>query len=260
MFRNLSEMWKFRNLIIALVRKHLSARYRGSFLGFLWSFLNPLLLLAVYSFVFQYYMRFEGVENYSLFLFVGLLPWIWFSSGILEATSSISSGGNLITKAIFPAHVLPMVSVFTNLANFLLAMPVLLLFMLGTGVYPSFKLVLWFPVIVFIELIFLSGLSLMFSALNVRYRDIQHILANFLTLWFFLSPILYPVENVPEQFRFSLFFNPVAQFTLMYHAVFLEGAHPPMSALLNVSLSACLVFVLGNYIFNRCRDGFAELV
>ena len=183
MKRNLLELWRFRSLVAALIVRHLNSRYRGSALGFVWSFLNPLCLIAVYSLVFKYYIRFDKVEHYTLFLFAGLLPWIWFSSGLIEATSSISSGGSLISKAMFPPQILPVVSVLTNLVNFLLALPMLLLFMLLTGVTPGLS-ILALPLVVLIELTFLLGLGLGLSALNVHYRDIQHVLGNFITFWF----------------------------------------------------------------------------
>ncbi len=259
MFRNLSELWKFRSLIFALVSRHLRARYRGSLLGFLWSFLNPLCLIAVYSLVFQYYIRFNEVDKYSLFLFAGLLPWIWFSSGLLEATSSISGGGSLVTKAMFPAHILPVVSVLTNLANFLFAIPLLFLFMLAVGksVEPS---LLFLPLVIFIELIFLAGLSLAVSALNVHYRDIQHILGNLMTLWFFLCPIVYPASNVPEKFRFTLLLNPVAVFTEMYQGMFINGVSPQPEKLLLSACVAGIAWIAGCLVFNRYRESFAELV
>jgi ABC-type polysaccharide/polyol phosphate export permease len=243
----------------ALVLRHLNARYRGSALGFIWSFLNPLCLIAVYSLVFRYYIRFDGVENYTLFLFAGLLPWIWFSSGLLEATASISSGGSLITKALFPAHILPMVSVFTNLANFIFALPLLVAFMLVCGVLPTLSF-LALPLVMLLELIFLSGLALAFSALNVHYRDIQHILGNLITLWFFLCPILYPVSQVPEQFRFTMILNPVAHFTQMYQEIIVQGVVPSAELFMVAFAFSAVVFVLGNMVFNDYRDSFAELV
>ena len=259
MFRNLKELWKFRTLVTALVGRHLRARYRGSFLGFIWSFLNPLCLIAVYSLVFKYYIRFDQVEHYTLFLFAGLLPWIWFSSGLLEATSSISSGGSLITKALFPPHILPMVTVFTSLANFLFAVPLLIAFMLITGVMPGISILL-LPVVIFLEFLFLAGLSLFFAALNVHYRDIQHILGNVITLWFFLCPILYPIENVPEAFRFTLYLNPIALFTKMYQGIFIEDAIPQAMVLLLCMGVSLLTFLIGNLVFNRYREDFAELI
>jgi len=259
MFRNLAELWRYRALIWALVCRHLRARYRGSILGFVWSFLNPLCLIAVYSLVFRYYIRFDDVSNYSLFLFAGLLPWIWFSSGLLEATGSISGGGSLITKAMFPPQILPAVSVLTNLANFLFAIPLLFLFMYFFGITPSASL--WaLPLIVFLELLFLVGLGFAFAALNVYYRDVQHILGNLITLWFFLTPIIYPAKNVPERWRFSLLLNPVAIFTEMYQAVFLNSQFPRFDVLAFALLVSLLTFLVGNLIFNRYREGFAELI
>ncbi|MCL4131444.1 UNVERIFIED_CONTAM: hypothetical protein GTU68_005863 [Idotea baltica] len=259
MQRTLSELWKYRALVWALVCRHLNARYRGSTLGFIWSFLNPLCLIAVYSLVFQYYIRFDNVENYTLFLFTGLLPWIWFSSGLLEATASISAGGSLITKAMFPAHILPVVAVLTNLANFLFAIPLLLGFMFITGVAPTMSFV-FLPIVIFFELIFLMGLSLGLSALNVHYRDIQHILGNIVTLWFFLCPILYPAKQVPEKVRFTLWLNPVATFTRMYQNIFLEGRFPNPLLIIFAVVVSVAAFYLGCRIFNRYRDEFAELV
>ncbi len=259
MKRNLIELWRYRALVWALVCRHLNARYRGSILGFVWSFLNPLCLIGVYSLVFRYYIRFNDVEHYTLFMFAGLLPWIWFSSGILEATSAISSGGSLITKALFPPHILPTVSVLTNLANFLFAVPLLLGFMLIAGIAPGPAFVL-LPVVILIQLVFMLGLGLGLAALNVHYRDIQHILGNLMTLWFFLCPIIYPAKNVPERFKFTLILNPVAMFTEMYQGIFLEGRFPAGEHLLFAGAVACLAFLAGNMLFNRYREGFAELI
>lgn len=259
MLRNIVEMWRFRALSWALVVRHLNARYRGSFLGFIWSFLNPLCLIAVYSIVFRYYVRFGNVEHYTLFLFAGLLPWIWFSSGLLEATAAISSGGSLITKAMFPAHILPLVSVITNMFNFLFALPILIAYMLFCG-EPIAWALLYFPLIVLLELIFIVGLALALSAINVHYRDVQHILGNILTFLFFLSPILYPVENVPAELKATIYLNPLAYFSLMYQSIFTQGQAPSG---LYLGISACLAalsFALGNIIFNHYREDFAELV
>ncbi|HMO18937.1 MAG TPA: ABC transporter permease [Oligoflexia bacterium] len=259
MLRITEELWKFRLLVYALVARHLRARYRGSILGFMWSFLNPLCLIAVYSLVFKYYIRFDEVEHYTVFMFVGLLPWIWFSSGLIESTSSISSGGSLITKAIFPAHILPVVSVITNLVHFLLALPLLFILMIISGISIGAEIVL-LPLIIFLQLLFMIGISLTLSSLNVYYRDIQHILGNLITLWFFLCPIIYPASSVPERFKLTLILNPMAQLIEMYHQLLLGGEIPSLKA---ICLLAGLSFVLiwaGSWIFNRYRDQFAESI
>ncbi|MCC6954560.1 MAG: ABC transporter permease [Deltaproteobacteria bacterium] len=259
MIRNLEELWRYRSLLWALVCRHLHARYRGSVFGFVWSFLNPLCLIAVYSLVFRYYIRFDHVEHYSLFVFTGLLPWLWFSTGLIEATGAISSGGNLITKAMFPPHILPMVSVLTNLANFLFAVPLLIGFMLLTDMPLQISLTA-LPIVIALELLFLAGLGLALSALNVYFRDIQHLLGNFLTFWFFLSPVIYPATSIPEKLRFTLFLNPIALFTQMYHGMFLDGRFPELLPLVLVGAISLLTFVIGNWVFNRYREEFAELI
>jgi lipopolysaccharide transport system permease protein len=259
MIRILRELWKFRVLVYALVGRHLNARYRGSLLGFLWSFLNPLCLIAVYSLVFKYYIRFEEVEHYTIFMFTGLLPWIWFSSGIIESTSSISSGGSLITKAIFPAHILPVVSVITNLVHFILALPLLFIIMLYTGIMPNYAF-LSLPLIILLQLLFMIGISLILSSLNVYYRDIQHILGNFITLWFFLCPIIYPASTVPERFQISLTLNPMARIIQLYHEALLEGIFPSLKDVAILFAVGLGILLLGCYVFNAYRDQFAESV
>ena len=259
MERTLVELWRYRALVWALVCRHLNARYRGSVLGFVWSFLNPLCLIAVYSLIFQYYIRFHDVQHYTLFLFAGLLPWIWFSSGLLEATGAISGGGSLVTKAMFPPHILPVVAVLTNLANFLFAIPLLVGVMFLAGVMPTASM-LYLPIVIIVELVFLLGLGMALSALNVHYRDIQHILGNLITLWFFLCPIIYPVANIPERFHFTVILNPIALFTEMYQGIFLEGAAPSGMRLLLVCAVSLLTFLIGARVFNYYREDFAELV
>lgn len=261
MLRILRELWKFRLLVYALVSRHLRARYRGSLLGFMWSFLNPLCLIAVYSLVFQYYIRFEMEEsyNYTIFMFVGLLPWIWFSSGTMEATSSISGGGSLITKAIFPAHILPIVSIATNLVHFLLALPLLLVLMLFYGMTPGLSFLL-LPVIILLQLLFMTGFSLIVSSLNVYYRDIQHILGNLMTLWFFLCPIIYPASQVPERFQISLSLNPMARIIQLYQTILLDGGIPSLRSLLILLGFGLIIFYIGCLVFNAYRDQFAESI
>lgn len=259
MVRNLKETYKYRALIHALVVRHLSIRYRGSALGFLWSFLNPLCLMLVYTVVFHYYIRFNQVENYTIFLFCGLLPWIWSSSAISEGTSSIVGGGHLITKSMFPAHILPLVSVLTTLINFLLSLPLLFIFMLADGVKLQVAM-LSLPFVIIIQLAFLYGISLMLSSANVLYRDVQHLIANVLSLLFFLCPIVYPLSSVPEAFRFTIDLNPFALFIATYHTIILEGAWPSLTSLVILSVWSGVVLVLGNMLFDSWREEFAEML
>ena len=179
MVRNFYELWRYRTLIWALVIRHLSMRYRGSALGFLWSFLNPLFLMLIYTVVFKYYMRFD-VDNYSIFLFCGLLPWIWVTSAIAEGTSAVVSSGHLITKSMFPAHVLPTVSVITNMIHFLLALPLLFIFILLAGM-PIHSTLLGLPLVILLEFLLLEGCVLFCSALNSCLNFLK-LLYSYLTI------------------------------------------------------------------------------
>jgi ABC-type polysaccharide/polyol phosphate export permease len=253
---NAASLYKRRELIATLVSKELKARYRGSVLGIIWTFLNPLLLLLVYSLVFSVYMRVQ-MENYALFVFTGLLPWIWFTSSLSEGASAVVSSGSLITKSMFPAEVLPMVKILSNLMNYVFSLPLIFLFMVVYGV-PLRPSVLWLPVVMAIQLVFTLGLVYFLSALNVRFRDTQHVLGNLLTLWFFLTPVLYSINNAPAGYRHLLYFNPMTVLAVSYQDIFLYGKAPNITYLLTLALASVVVTLIGFRQFEMGKDMFAE--
>jgi homopolymeric O-antigen transport system permease protein len=258
-------LFKHRQLLYTLVVRELKARYRGSILGFFWSFANPLLLLIIYTIVFSYILeqRDPDTNPYSLFLFCGILPWTWFTSSLLTAANSVMEGGTLIKKILFPAEVLPFVSVISNLVHFLLGLPILFIFMIiyQKGWTWNF---FFFPVIIFIQLIFTLGLGLYLSALSVHFRDIKDLLANFLTLWFFTTPIIYPntfkaIQN-SQYFKYVIKFNPMTYFMMGYQKAFFYGEAPSAKHLLIMFFGSVLIFLTGYSLFDRVRDSFAEEV
>lgn len=251
------ELFKFRALATALVKRHLKVRYRGSVLGFLWTFLNPLCLMIVYLLVFRYYIRFSTEENYAIFVFCGLLPWLWFTSSISEGTASIVNSGHLITKSMFPAHILPAVSVITNLINFVLSLPVLFIIMLIMKVQIPIT-VLALPLLILIQLLFTYGLLIGLAALNVNFRDVQYLVSNLLGFLFFLCPIVYPVSVIPEKFKFTLMLNPMALLASLYHQVLLQAQWPDLNVLGLLLAYSLITLIVGNFIYNRYRESFAE--
>jgi ABC-type polysaccharide/polyol phosphate export permease len=261
---NLQQLFRYRALIQSLVARDLKARYRGSVLGFFWSFVNPLLLLLVYTFVFTVVMpgaRGAGLEPFALFMFCGILPWTWFSSSLLESSSVLISGGNLIKKVLFPAEVLPIVTVLAGLAHFAFGLPILIGFLLyyRTPVVPAD--LLWFPIIVLVQLLLTTGLALMVSALTVHFRDVRDLLQNLLTLWFFATPIIYPLERVPERIRRYLELNPFTHLAVAYQDVlFRPGPFTAWPRLLAVAVLSVLVLFAGYFVFDRLRDTLAEEV
>jgi ABC-type polysaccharide/polyol phosphate export permease len=252
-------------LIQSLVTRELKARYRGSVLGFFWSFINPLLLLVVYSFVFTVVLpgtHPPEIEPYALFMFCGILPWTWFSSSLTEAANSLMSGGNLIKKVLFPAEILPIVAVLSNMMHFFFGLPILLAFLVWFRPTITIVEVLWFPVVVAVQLLFTLGLSLLLAALTVHFRDIKDILSNLLTLWFFATPIIYPMHLAPGTIsKAVLNANPFSHFAVSYQEIlFYRGPFGHWRWLLAVAAGSVLLFLLGYFLFDRLRDSFAEEV
>jgi ABC-type polysaccharide/polyol phosphate export permease len=262
-FSNLGSLLRYRGLIQSLVARELKARYRGSVLGFVWSFVNPLLLLSIYSFVFTTVMRSSDARTtpFAVFLFCGLLPWTWFSSSLTEATSSLINGGNLIRKVLFPAEVLPIVSVLANMVHFLLGLPILIVFMIAFRHYPVVGTLPWFPIVLAVQLIFTLGLAFALSALTVHFRDLRDLLTNVLTLWFFATPILYPYF-MPSVSRFLTLFrlNPFYHLAVSYQEILFFGQFGHTRSLLLLASLSVVVFLAGYWLFDRLRDSFAEAV
>jgi ABC-type polysaccharide/polyol phosphate export permease len=260
---NLANLFRYRGLISSLVARELKARYRGSVGGFLWSFINPLLLLLIYSFVFTEVIpnTVEGAQPFALFMFCGILPWNWFATSLSDAAGSLLAGGNLIKKVLFPAEVLPIVSVLANMVHFFLGLPILVIFLLWYQHYPSPSDLVWFPVAVVVQLIFSTALGLLLAALTVHFRDIRDILANVLTLWFFATPIIYP-HFQPSVQRFKPFFNanPFTHLAIAYQEILFFGQIGHWKWLLVLGASSVVLFLACYWVFDRLRDSFAEAV
>jgi lipopolysaccharide transport system permease protein len=264
MWSNLATLTRYRGLIQSLVARDLKARYRGSVLGFFWSFVNPLLLLTIYSFVFAKILPNTTPETtpYPVFMFSGLLPWTWFSASLLEASGSLISGGNLIKKVLFPAEVLPIVSVLSNLVHFVLGLSILAAFMIYFQHFPDWDQLIWLPVLVLIQLVFSVALSLMLSALTVHFRDIRDLLANLLTFWFFATPIIYYYQmDSVKSFAWLFNFNPFFHLAVSYQEIlFFHGPFGHIWWMLAMGGVSVVLFLLGYWLFDRLRDSFAEVV
>lgn len=261
MTEQLATLFRYRLLIQSLVGRDLKARYRGSILGFLWSFVNPLLQLLTYGIVFTYMLpvkRSSIVEPYFVFLFCGILPWTWFSTSVLESAAVLISGGNLIKKVLFPAEVLPVVVVLANLVHFLLGLPIVLFFLAINGRLTPWALLLPLPVLV--QLVMTLGLALFVSALTVHFRDVQDILNHLLHLWFFGTPIIYFYATANPRLLALLRFNPMTHVIISYQQLLFLGSFDHSRGLALAAVMAVLLFVLGAFLFDRLRDTLAEEV
>jgi lipopolysaccharide transport system permease protein len=271
MLHNLATLLRYRGLVQSLVARELKARYRGSVLGFFWSFINPLLLLLVYSFVFSYVMtgaHDKRIEPYALFMFCGILPWTWFSASLSEASGVLIAGGNLIKKVLFPAEVLPIVSVLANMVHFFFGLVILAGFLLWYQRPLHLSELALFPLVVLIQLVLTLGFALILSALTVHFRDIRDILSNLLTLWFFATPIIYPYfifidpDTGAEMWQWKILkWNPFVHLAIPYQEIlFFEGPVGHLKWLLVLGAASIVFFLFGYFIFDRLRDTFAEEV
>ncbi len=259
MFHLIRVLFRYRALIASLVSRELKARYRGSVLGFLWSFANPLLLLLTYTLVFMIILPMKAtprMEPYFLFFFTGLLPWTWFATSLLESSSVLIAGGNLIKKVLFPAEVLPAVTVFTNLAQFLFGLPFLLVLLAFAGRLGPTALLLVLPVLV--QLIFTLGCALFLASLTVHFRDIGNILGHILQLWFFATPILYDVSLLGPTLRQLERFNPMGHIVISYQQILFHGHFDHWRGLGGTLVLGIIALAAGAFIFDRLRDTFAE--
>lgn len=259
-------LWRYRALIDVLVRRELNARYRASALGFLWSLLNPLLLLLVYTVVFTtvFKPRFPGAEPYPLFLFAGLLPWLFFSGALLDAAITLVDNGSLLAKVMCPPEVFPAVTVFAHLVHHLLALPVLLA-ALGVaavlGAHPFPWTVVLLPVALVPWVVLAGGLAFGIASLAVHFRDLRDLVANLLNLLFFGSPIIYSLDSLSAPLlKRILKLNPLASFVAIYRDLAFAGTLPAASDWAIAVGTALVTWWLGSLIFNRLSDTLVEAV
>ena len=259
-------LYRQRGLLGVLVGRELKARYRGTFLGFLWSLLNPLLLLAVYAVVFTFVIpaRVPTHVPYPLFLFAGLLPWLFASGALLDAAIVLPDNGPLLKKVMCPPEVFPSVTVLAHLVHHLLALPILLVAVVvaaALGVMPLPWTFLLFPLPLALWVIAVGGLAMAVSALAVHFRDLKDLLQNLLNLGFFLTPIVYSPEQVPAGIlRHSVMLNPAAPLVTLYRDLLIYGRIPPLTTWLWACVVAGGFWLLGTVVFSRLRDTLAETV
>jgi len=257
-----SRTWTHRALIRALVRRELSARYRGGALGFLWSFVNPLLLLLVYATVFRFvFAPRADVRPYALFLFGGVLVWGFVSSALLDAVETFRANGPLLRKTTVAPEVFPAAAVGARLAHLLLALPVLaaaIVYAAARGGIRPGPEILAFPLVLALLVVTVLGAALLCSALAVPFGDVRDVVANLLTLAFFVTPVLYPVEAVPERWRWLLWLNPFAPFFSGVHDSLFFFRTIPLADWLRMAAWAAVAVALGGAVFERLRDSIAE--
>lgn len=253
----IKEIYRYREMLRNLIRRDLRGRYKGTVLGFVWTFINPLLQLIVYSLVFSVFMR-MGIDQYYIFLFVTLIPWMFFATSVLGGSTCILDNQNLVTKIYFPREVIPIAVVTSNFINMLYCFVVV--FVVVIACCDNLNLVAWIylPVIAFTEYIVVLGLVLIFSSLTVYCRDLTHILSVITMAWQFLTPVMYPLSIVPANYVDILNLNPMTPIIIAYRSVLYYGEVPDGGTLVNAILFGVFSLLAGSYIFNKLKRRFAE--
>lgn len=264
----LRELFHYRELILNLAVRELKARYKNTVLGFFWSLLNPLGMMLVFTAVFTVFMRSE-VENFPIYALCGLLPWNFFSAAVMGSVNAIVSNANLVTKVYFPREVLPIATVLANLFNFLLTLVVLFvaLVVVRAPVSPWLWLL---PVVILIQSAFILGLAFILSTLNVFYRDTLMVMDVAMLAWFFLTPIFYPLEDLPRSYpiggyeldihRTMYILNPMASIINTYRDLLYRGYRTDFDFFARTAITALLVLIFGYWFFCKYSNRFGEEV
>jgi len=261
LFSEIKAIIAHRELLWQMTSREIKARYKQSILGYFWVILSPLAQMLVMSFAFSLILRIptNSASNipYSIFLFTALLPWTLFSNSLSSACNSLVGSSSLITKIYFPRTILVISTIIAKIIDFFFATSILIVYLIIYQI-PITLNILWVIPIFFIQQIFTLGLSLFFAAANLLYRDIQYLLGLILTLWMYLTPIIYPADIVPDRFRILFQLNPIAVIVNAYRQVILGGGEPKYSSLLIALLLSLATLLVGLAYFKSREKIFAD--
>lgn len=251
------ELYEYREMIFSLVHKELRGKYKGSVLGFLWSLLIPLFQLVIYTIVFSVFMR-SNIDKFYIFLFVALIPWLFFSNCIAGGAVAIVQQKNLVAKIYFPRMVLPVSSAISYFINMLLCFIIVFIALFISEIGISIRILWYLPVIMLIEFLMGIGVALLFSALTVYFRDLEYILNIVTMAWMYMTPILYPINQLSENLQRILYLNPMTSVIISYRDVLYYKQVPEMGTLIYAVVFGAITFIGGIFIFQKLQKNFVE--
>ena len=260
MIKDLKKLFCYHELLYNLSLREIKSRYKQTAIGIAWALFQPLTMMIVFTIVFSYFAKIQtrGVP-YPLFSYCGLVVWSFFSNSLSKGTNSITGNINLVTKIYFPREIFPFSIIISNFIDFLIASSLFLLM----AIYYKIPLTLYLfvtPAILIIQTVLIAGLSLFLSALNVFKRDIGYLVPIVLQIWMFLSPVVYPVTLVPEEYRWLYMLNPLAGIIEGYRKTILFGEMPPLGPLGFSAFIAFIVFSASYFYFKKVEKKFADVI
>lgn len=255
----IKELYSYREMIFSLVRKDLRGRYKGSVLGFLWTFLIPLLQLGVYTLVFSVIMK-AGYDKYYLFLFVALVPWVFFSNAVSSGAGCIWGQRDMVNKIYFPREILPIAHVTYLLVNMLLSLLIVFAVLIVSGHGINVAAILYLPIVIFIEYILALGIAMLLSALDVYFRDLQYIMEILVMAWQFLTPVMYGLDAVPEELQNIFHLNPMTSVIVCFRDIMYYKQIPNIETLGLAAFMGIFFLIIGTITFSQLKRRFSEVM
>ncbi|MCL6601796.1 MAG: ABC transporter permease [Paenibacillus sp.] len=265
MFRNLiNSLRENKYLIKNMIIRDIKQRYTGSALGIIWFFLQPLATILIYTFVFSFVLKSKlgpeyGGLSFSIWLICGLVPWMYFNEVIVRGTNALIDNASLIKKTIFNTKWTVFSYLLSGMFSFFVFILIVFILFIFFQVPLSWNLV-FLPLYIIVLSMFMFGISLLLSSLNVYLRDINQFLSVFLNVWFYLTPIVYPINIIPEKFRFYLEINPLYHFIQNFRNIMLSTGDFNISSFLYMLTFSIISLVMGLKVFNKLKDGFADVL
>lgn len=250
------KIYNYRELLKSNVKKEIRGRYKNSILGVVWSFLNPLLQLAVYAIIFGALLA-GGDPTYHIYICVALIPWTYFTTAITQSAFTIIGNGDIIKKVYFPREILPISVVTSGAVNFMISTIIILFFVLAAGLGLT-KYVLLYPFILLIQYILLLGIAFIVSSITVYFRDLEHIIGVVLMAAFYGTPIVYKLEQLPSNLQILMQLNPMTHLINAYRDIFYYQQMPNMKSLGILLGIAISITIVGYFLFKKLQKGFAE--
>ena len=250
------EIYEYRQLLKSNISKEVRGKYKGSFLGVLWSFVNPLLMTLVYAIVFPFLLK-SSQPHYTTFIVIAIIPWTWFTYTIMSGTNTFLVNAGIIKKVYFPREILPISIVTSGLINYLISCIIIGIFLLFSGIGFSVY-ILYLPLIVLIQYMLQLGIIFITSSIDVYIRDAEYIINFIVQMVFYATPVLYSIDMFPEKFRWILRLNPLATIIESYRNIFYYKTNPDFKMLGITFIVSFIILIVGYAIFEKLKKAFAE--
>lgn len=257
MIQRIYNIYEYRDMIYSLVRRELRGRYKGSVLGFLWTYINPLCQVIVYSAVFSVIFK-VNIEKFYLYLIIGMMPWTFFSSSVQGGATCVRAQADMVKKIFFPREVIPISYVTSTFVNMLFSFIIVFFAVLLANWGFNPWALLYLPLIMVIEYLLALGIAFIVSAVTVYFRDLEQIIGVLMMAWIYLTPIMYDVDYIPEELRTLFFLNPMTPVICVYHDILYYKQLPTVDYMIQSGVVAVIVFLVGFFVFAKLDRNFAE--